>query len=414
MPKIAKELTALAVSKIKKDGRHAVGGVSGLSLKVSGNSRSWVLNMLMGTRVNKEGKEVPNRLFLGLGSYPEVTLAEARDKARELRSEIKAGINPIDAKKERKAEAIRQQGRNTTFNECAQLVLNMKEKELKNIKHIAQWRSSLEQYAFPIIGHLSVNQINKTHILEVLQPIWLEKNETASRLRGRIETILDYAKAKEFREGDNPAGWKGMLKPLLPEPSKIQKRKHHAALPYAEITDFMKELSKRPGLSARALEFSILTVARSGEVRGATWDEIDFDNRIWVIPAERMKARKEHRVPLSSGAIKILQELPRVAGGNLIFPGQQGKQMSDMTLTAVLKRMDRKDLTQHGFRSTFRDWAGETTSFPREVIEHALAHKLKDQAEAAYQRGDLLQKRRLLMQEWSKASYLWKITQPVE
>ncbi|MGO3344146.1 MAG: tyrosine-type recombinase/integrase [Marinomonas sp.] len=400
MPKIAKELTALAVSKIKKDGRHAVGGVSGLSLKVSGNSRSWVLNMLMGTRVNKEGKEVPNRLFLGLGSYPEVTLAEARDKARELRSEIKAGINPLDAKKERKAEAIRQQGRNTTFSECAQLVLNMKEKELKNIKHIAQWRSSLENYAFPVIGHLSVNQINKTHILEVLQPIWLEKNETASRLRGRIETILDYAKAKEFREGDNPAGWKGMLKPLLPEPSKIQKRKHHAALPYAEIADFMKELSKRPGLSARALEFSILTVARSGEVRGSTWDEIDFDNMIWIIPAERMKARKEHRVPLSSGAIKILQELPRVAGGNLVFPGQQGKQMSDMTLTAVLKRMGRKDLTQHGFRSTFRDWAGETTSFPREVIEHALAHKLKDQAEAAYQRGDLLQKRRLLMEDW--------------
>ncbi|GAA0835668.1 hypothetical protein GCM10009112_27790 [Marinomonas arenicola] len=175
-------------------------------------------------------------------------------------------------------------------------------------------------------------------------------------------------------------------------------------LPYAEIADFMKELSKRPSLSARALEFSILTVARSGEVRGATWDEIDFDNKIWIIPAERMKARKEHRVPLSSGAIKILQELPRVAGGNLVFPGQQGKQMSDMTLTAVLKRMDRKDLTQHGFRSTFRDWAGETTSFPREVIEHALAHKLKDQAEAAYQRGDLLQKRRLLMEEWFKES----------
>ncbi|TYL47836.1 tyrosine-type recombinase/integrase [Marinomonas sp. IMCC 4694] len=400
MPKIVKELTALAVSKIKKDGRHAVGGVSGLSLKVAGNSRSWVLNMLMGTRIDKSGKEVPNRLFLGLGSYPEVTLSEARDKARELRSEIKAGINPLEAKKERKAEAIRQQARNTTFSECAQLVLNIKEKELKNIKHIAQWRSSLEQYAFPVIGHLPVNQINKTHILEVLQPIWLEKNETASRLRGRIETILDYAKAKEFRDGDNPAGWKGMLKPLLPEPSKIQNRKHHAALPYADIANFMKELSKRPGLAARALEFSILTVARSGEVRGATWDEIDFENKIWIVPAERMKARKEHRVPLSTGAIKILQELPRVAGGILVFPGQQGKQMSDMTLTAVLKRMDRRDLTQHGFRSTFRDWAGETTSFPREVIEHALAHKLKDQAEAAYQRGDLLQKRRLLMEDW--------------
>ncbi|WP_202904896.1 site-specific integrase [Marinomonas sp. S3726] len=264
-------------------------------------------------------------------------------------------------------------------------------------------------YAFPIIGHLPVSTINKTHVLNVLQPIWLDKNETASRLRGRIETILDYAKAKEYREGDNPAAWKGMLKPLLPEPSKIQTRKHHAALPYSDISEFIKELSKRPGIAARALEFSILTVARSGEVRGATWSEIDFDNKIWIIPAERMKARKEHRVPLSSGAMKILQELPRITGGNLVFPGQQGKQMSDMTLTAVLKRMDRKDLTQHGFRSTFRDWAGETTSFPREVIEHALAHQLKDQVEAAYQRGDLLQKRRILMEDWySKCHIIFK------
>jgi len=402
MPKIAKELTALAVSKLKVEGRHAAGGVAGLYLKIIGNSRSWVLSMVMGTKLNKQGKEVPNRLYLGLGSYPEVTLAQARDKARENRRQIKDGINPIEEKKEKRAEAVRQLGRNTSFSECAELVLAIKERELKNAKHIAQWRSSLVNYAFPIIGHLPVSTINKTHVLNVLQPIWLDKNETASRLRGRIETILDYAKAKEYREGDNPAAWKGMLKPLLPEPSKIQTRKHHAALPYADISPFIKELSKRPGIAARALEFSILTVARSGEVRGATWSEIDFDKKIWIIPAQRMKARKEHRVPLSSGAIRILQESPRVVGNDLVFPGQRGKQMSDMTLTAVLKRMDRKDLTQHGFRSTFRDWAGETTSFPREVIEHALAHKLKDQAEAAYQRGDLLQKRRLLMEDWFK------------
>ncbi|WP_100635916.1 tyrosine-type recombinase/integrase [Marinomonas sp. ef1] len=409
MPKKAKELSALTVTKLKSEGRHAVGGVDGLYLKVTGNSRSWVLCVAMGTRINKQGKEVPRRLNMGLGSFPEVSLSDAREKSRELRKQIKNGIDPLESKREKKADQIRQQGMKITFIECAQSVLSIKERELKNAKHIAQWRSSLEQYAFPIIGHLFVNQINKTHILEVLQPIWLEKNETASRLRGRIETILDYAKAKEFREGDNPAGWKGMLKPLLPEPSKIQKRKHHAALPYAEIADFMKELSKRPGLSARALEFSILTVARSGEVRGATWNEIDLENKIWIVPAERMKARKEHRVPLSSGALKILDELPRVAGGNLVFPGQQGKQMSDMTLTAVLKRMDRKNLTQHGFRSTFRDWAGETTSFSREVIEHALAHKLKDQAEAAYQRGDLLQKRRLLMEEWCNVGFISNI-----
>lgn len=404
MPKIAKELTALAVSKLKAEGRHAAGGVAGLYLKIIGNSRSWVLSMVMGTKLNKQGKKVPHRLYLGLGSYPEVSLAQAREKARENRRQIKDGINPIEEKKEKRAESVRQLGRNTSFSECAELVLAIKERELKNAKHIAQWRSSLVNYAFPIIGHLPVSTINKTHILSVLQPIWLDKNETASRLRGRIETILDYAKAKEYREGDNPAAWKGMLKPLLPEPSKIQTRKHHAALPYADISPFIKELSKRPGIAARALEFSILTVARSGEVRGATWSEIDFDNKIWIIPAQRMKARKEHRVPLSSGAIRILQESPRVVGNDLVFPGQQGKQMSDMTLTAVLKRMDRKDLTQHGFRSTFRDWAGETTSFPREVIEHALAHKLKDQAEAAYQRGDLLQKRRLLMEDWYKAT----------
>lgn len=402
MPKKAKELSALAVSKLKSEGRHAVGGVDGLYLKVAGNSRSWVLCAAMGKRINKQGKEVPRRLNMGLGSYPDISLAEAREIAREKRKQIRNGIDPIEAKREVKASFIRQQGLKTTFSECAQSVLLIKEKELKNAKHIAQWRSSLENYAFPVIGNLPVSKINKTHILEVLQPIWLEKNETASRLRGRIETILDYAKAKEYREGDNPAAWKGMLKPLLPEPNKVQKRKHHAALPYAEIQEFMQELSKRAGIAARALEFSVLTVARSGEVRGATWNEIDLENELWIIPAERMKAGKEHRVPLSKGAIQILEELPRLEGSELVFPGQRGRQMSDMTLTAVLKRMGRKDLTQHGFRSTFRDWAGETTSYPREVIEHALAHKLKDKAEAAYQRGDLLQKRRAVMEDWCK------------
>ena len=196
-----------------------------------------------------------------------------------------------------------------------------------------------------------------------------------------------------------------MLKPLLPEPNRVQKRVHHAALPYADIKPFFVELSRRPGLAARALEFSILTVARSGEVRGARCSEIDLKNKIWIIPAERMKARKEHRVPLSSGALKILESIPRVADNDLIFPDQRGGQMSDMTLTAVLKRMNRGDLTQHGFRSTFRDWAGETTNYPREVIEHALAHKPRDQAEAAYQRGDLLVKRRKLMEEWCDSCY---------
>lgn len=228
-------------------------------------------------------------------------------------------------------------------------------------------------------------------------------------MRGRIETVLDYAKAKEYLEGDNPAAWKGMLKPLLPMPSKVQNKKHHAALPYGELGAFMAELRTRTGVSAIALEFSILTVARSGEIRGAEWSEIDLAAKTWIIPAERMKASKEHRVPLSDAAVALLRMLPRFKDNNLVFPAPRGGQLSDMSLTAALKRMGRSDLTQHGFRSTFREWAGETTSYQREVIEHALAHQLANKAETAYQRGTLWLKHVSLMDEWSSYCYVLQI-----
>lgn len=401
MPKKAKELSALAVSKLKAEGRYAVGGVDGLYLRIAGQSRAWVLCAAMGTRINAKGLEVPRRLNMGLGPYPEVSLAEARDKARELRKQIREGIDPLQEKHDRKAHEARLAHKQKTFEECAEAVLEIKASELKNAKHVAQWRSSLETYAYPHIGKKAVADVTKADLLSILEPIWLTKNETASRVRGRIETVLDYAKAKEYREGDNPAAWKGMLKPLLPQPSKVQKKKHHAALPYREIGAFMASLRKRDGISARALEFSILTAARSGEIRGAVWDEIDLKAKTWTIPGERMKAGKEHRVPLSDAAVTLLKALPRIVGNNLVFPAPRGGQLSDMSLTAVLKRMERGELTQHGFRSTFRDWAGETTAYPREVIEHALAHQLKDKAEAAYQRGDLLAKRADLMADWA-------------
>lgn len=401
MPKKAKELSGLAVSRLKTEGSFAVGGVDGLYLRNRGQSRSWILCVAMGVRVNVRGKTVPKRLNLGLGPYPEVSLAEAREKARELRKQIRNGINPLQEKHERTTQQVELARKQRSFSQCCEDVLAIKASELKNKKHVAQWRATLETYAYPFIGQKAVNEITKTDLLAILEPIWLIKNETASRLRGRIEAVLDYAKAKEYFEGDNPAAWKGMLKPLLPLPSKVQTQKHHAALPYGDIGTFMGELRQRQGISARALEFAILTIARSGEIRGAEWNEIDLAGKTWTIPASRMKAAKEHRVPLSDAAIALLKELPRFKDNNFVFPAQRKGQLSDTALLAVLKRMGYTDLTQHGFRSTFRDWAGETTSHQREVIEHALAHQLADKAEAAYQRGTLWPKRVALMDEWA-------------
>ena len=410
MPKKAKELSALAVSKLKTEGRYAVGGADGLHLRIAGASRAWVLRLAVGTRTDAKGNTVVHRRDIGLGSYPEVSLAEAREKARELRKQVRDGIDPIEERKVTKVRAALEAAKSKTFEECANAYIEANRAGWKNEKHVQQWQNTLATYAFPKIGQLPVAAIDTGLVLSVLQQetgedkaqLWHAKTETASRLRGRLESILDWAAFRGYREGENPARWKGHLEHELPARSKVQKIEHHAALPYAELGAFIVELRKREGLSARALEFAILCASRSGEVRGATWAEIDLPGRIWTVPAERMKAGKEHRVPLSDEAVKLLEALPHIVGNDYVFPAPRGGQLSDMALTAVLRRMERGGLTQHGFRSTFRDWAGETTAYPREVCEHALAHKLADGVEAAYQRGDLLAKRARLMADWAR------------
>lgn len=399
MPKKLKELSALAVSRLKTDGRHAVGGVDGLHLRIAGASRSWVLRVAIGTR----------RRDIGLGSYPEVSLAEAREKARAMRQKIRDGIDPVEERRASKARAALEAAKTKTFEECAHAYIEANRAGWKNAKHAQQWHNTLATYAFPLIGHLPVASIDTGLVLSVLQQpvgegktLWLDKTETAVRLRTRIEAVLEWAAFRGYRSGDNPARWKGHLEHELPSKNKIKQVKHHPALPYAEIGAFMQELRKREGMAARALEFVILTATRSGEVRGATWEEIDLDARIWVIPASRMKAAKEHRVPLAAEAVKLLQSLPRIEGNPYVFPAPRAGKLSDMALTMLLRRMGRDDLTVHGFRSTFRDWAAETTAYPREVCEHALAHKLADGVEAAYQRGDLLAKRARLMADWAR------------
>lgn len=392
MAKKAKELSALAVQRLKEPGRYAVGGVDGLHLRIVGESRAWVLRIKIGDR----------RCDIGLGPYPEVSLANARDAAREHRKKVRDGIDPLQERQQARAALRVERTKSKTFKDCAEAYVEAHKAGWKNDKHIKQWSATLETYAYPKLGALPVAAIDTALVQEVLRPIWGTKTETASRLRGRIESVLDWAKVNGYREGENPARWRGHLDKLLPARNKVQKVEHHAALPYAEIGAFMVDLRKRDGISARALEFSVLCASRSGEVRNATWAEFDLVGKVWTVPGERMKAGKEHRVPLSDAAVALLKALPRVKGSDHVFPAPRGGALSDMALTAVLKRMERNGLTQHGFRSTFRDWAGETTAYPREVIEHALAHQLKDKAEAAYQRGDLLTKRARLMSDWAK------------
>lgn len=410
MPKKAKELSALAVSKLRADGKYAVGGADGLHLRVVGRSKTWILRVAVGNKLDASGKMVSHRRDISLGSYPEVSLAEARDKAYLIRKQIQAGIDPVAERQAVKKQSLLSAAKLKTFEECAHSYIEANRAGWKNDKHAQQWHNTLATYAFPIIGRLSVVDVDTGAVLAVLQQpvddnsgsLWHAKSETASRLRGRVESILDWATFRGFRTGDNPARWKGHLEHELPSRSKLQKVEHHAALPYAQIPAFMAMLRNRVGISARALEFAVLTAARSSEVRGATWDEIDFNNRLWIIPAGRMKAGREHRVPLADATVSLLKSLPRFEGSPTVFPAARGGQLSDTAMIAVLKRMARGDLTQHGFRSTFRDWAGETTTYPREVCEHALAHKLADGVEAAYQRGDLLLKRVGLMEDWAR------------
>jgi integrase len=397
MPRLAKELSALAVKNLKKPGTYPVGGVPGLHLQVlPSGKQTWLLRATVGT--NAQGKQ--RRREIGLGGHPEISLADAREKAREARRKIVEGIDPVAERRASRAALLAGRGAEITFAGAAKQYINDHSPSWRNDKHAQQWTNTLTKYAEPIIGKLQVRDIEVGHVLTILKPIWTNKTETAKRVQGRIETILDWAKAHGYRDGENPAAWKGHLNKLLAAPAKVKKKKHFAALPAVKISAFMKQLRQQEGMGARALEFAILTAARSGEIRGATWQEIDFKAKVWTIPEERMKAGKEHRVPLSARALAVLKALPREEDATLVFPAPRGGQLSDMTLTAVLRRM-KIDATVHGFRSTFRDWTAEETNYPRDVAEMALAHTIGDRVEAAYRRGDLMEKRTALMADWA-------------
>ena len=390
MPKIAKYLSDRAVAAIKAEGRHPVGGVPGLLLRVTGTDhRGWVLRVMVGDK----------RRDMGLGSYPSTSLALARDKAREVHDSLRSGVvPPTPAKAVR--QAIAEQVVGKTFKQCATDFMRDKASEWKNPKHRQQWENTLTTYAYSHLGAVPVSEIALPHVLACLEPIWRTKTETATRVRGRIESVLDWATVREYRTGENPARWKGHLDKVLPAPGKLAKVEHHPALPIDSMPTFMASLRKREGIAARALEFAILTAARSGEVRGANWAEIDMDAGVWTVPASRMKAGKEHRVPLSLSTIQLLKATPRLEGTELIFPGNKGQPLSDMSMTAVLRRME-VDAVPHGFRSTFRDWCGDRTTYPRDMAEMALAHQLTNEVEAAYRRGDALEKRREMMESWA-------------
>lgn len=402
VPRIAKEMGPLAVKNLTTPGLWSVGGVAGLALRVSPTgSRHWVL------RVVVAGK----RRDLGLGAFPGVTLAVAREKAAATREMVREGVDPAERARAARSALAAERTAALTFAECAAAFIKASRDGWKNAKHAQQWENTLQQWAYPHFGHLLVRDIALEHVLAALeQPadpadpsgpsLWAGKTETASRLRGRIESVLDWATVRKCRQGDNPARWRGHLDKLLPKPSKVATVEGHACLPVDEAGAFMKRLRCMPGMGALALQFVILTAARSGEVRGATWAEIDLKAGIWTVPASRMKAGNEHRVPLSKPALDLLRALPRIDGSEYLFPSSTDKPLSDMTLSAVMRRMD-VDATPHGFRSTFKDWASERTNYPREVSEMALAHTIVNKVEAAYRRGDLFEKRRLMMADWA-------------
>ena len=393
MARTVGKLTALKVSRPLKPGMYADG--AGLYLQVTGaGAKSWLY------RFSLQGKARE----MGLGSLSAVSLSEARIKAGECRRLREEGVYPIEARKVRREQAALDAAKSITFKEAAANYIASHRAGWRNEKHASQWENTLATYAEPVLGRVSIQAIDTTLVLKVLEPIWKTKPETASRLRGRIEAILDWAKVRGLRQGENPARWRGHLDHLLPARSKVRRVKHHAALSYAELPDFIAKLRAQEGVAARALEFTILTAARTGDTIGAVWYEVNTSDKVWTVPADRMKAGKEHRVPLSSRALAILREGHDMQTSDYVFPGgKAGKPLSNMAMTEVLRRMGRRDITVHGFRSTFRDWAAERTNFPSEVVEMALAHAVGDKVEAAYRRGDLFEKRRRLMAEW--ASY---------
>lgn len=390
MPRKAAGLSARKVETIKTPGLFGDG--NGLYLQVTATgAKTWIFRYALGGR----------RRDMGLGSATVFGLAEARARALDAKKLVASGVDPIDAKNARAAAQAVEKARAITFEECARAYIDSMRAGWKNEKHQAQWSATLGTYAYPVIGKLPVDAIDTALVLKVLQPIWTSKTETASRLRGRVESILDYARVSGYRSGENSARWKGHLDHILPNKRDVAKVDHHASLPYADIPAFWPKLQVQDGMGARALELCILTATRTGEVLGARWPEIDLDAGLWVIPAARMKAGAEHRVPLSTPAIALLRKLLSVRGGEFVFPGQSAdRQMSNMAMAMVLRRM-KVDATPHGFRSTFRTWAAEETGCPAEVCEAALAHTIQSKVIAAYQRGDLFEKRRELMTEWA-------------
>lgn len=386
---------------------YAIGGVAGLYMQVTPNGgKTWVLRVLVGEK----------RRDIGLGGFPTVTLGQARDKAREARDMISRGIDPVEERKAVKARLILSQQRGMLFKDAVDKALSAKLDAFQNEKHRDQWRNTLDTYAIPQLGALTLQEIDSAAVLRVLQPIWATKTETASRLRGRIETVLSWATVAGYRTGENPARWAGNLKELLPAPGKIAVEGNHPALALDDARAWFADLRKREGFGARALEFAALSASRSGEVRGAIWDEIDLDRGLWVIPAARMKMKREHRIPLSAGALELLETLPRMKGNPLVFPATRGGMLSDMTLSASMRRIheaatanggkgyidrvNKRPAVPHGLRSTFRDWVAERTDYPGEMAEVALAHRISNSVEAAYRRGDMIEKRRAMMADW--------------
>lgn len=385
-------LTARAVAAKNKRGRYADGG--GLVLLVSKwVTKSWAF------RWQRDGRE----RHMGLGPLHTLSLAKARERAGECRLVVLGGADPIE---ERKAQRMRRKieaARGVTFKKCAEAYIDGHQAAWRNAVHRAQWGSTLAAYAYPVIGELSVSAIDTALVLKCIEPIWKIKPDTAKRVRGRLESVLDWAAARGLRSGDNPARWRGHLDKLLPAPSKVRAVKHHSAMSRHEVSQFMADLRDRQEIGARALEITVLTAMRTGEVLGAQWSEFDLVAKVWMMPADRMKARRPHRVPLAARCLEILKALPREDEDKYVFRGDRaGQPLSNMAMLALLKRMGRGDVTVHGFRSTFRDWAAETTAYPNHVVEMALAHAIGDKVEAAYRRGDLFEKRRRLMDEWAR------------
>ncbi|MCV3239667.1 tyrosine-type recombinase/integrase [Mesorhizobium sp. ZC-5] len=391
MVRTINKLSALKVDKLAKPGLYADG--LGLYLQVAkGGSKSWLFRFMLNGTARK----------MGLGSVNTVTLAMAREKATDCRRTLLDAVDPIEQRQQERLVKLAEAAGIMTFKDAAGKYIKSHRAGWKNLKHADQWTATLETYVYPVFGHLGIGAVDVALVLKALEPIWTTKPETASRVRGRIEKVLDWAAARGLRKGENPARWRGHLDSLLPARGKVAKVKHHAALPYAEIGQFMAVLRAMDGLGAKALEFAILTATRTGEIVGAEWSEIDLDGALWVIPGARMKAGKEHRVPLSKRAVALLRALPREKDSHFVFIGEKaGKPLSNMAMLMTLRRMERADLTVHGFRSTFRDWGAEQTAYPNEMLEMALAHTVSDKTEAAYRRGDMMEKRRRLMQDWA-------------